>query len=155
METTIGMPGCGAGAPDPVAAHIVSRPEWEAPNQGLPDSTLLGDLAFCQPAVLCHHHCSCQVTSGLLFDLELTHQHACTWVEPPASTPRHSQPLIHTSVPVGPCEAGTGPIASWWDLRPGSNGIGGRGSVFCLLGKGVVLTQNLLDAVTDCLCRKC
>lgn len=81
-------------------------------------------------------------------------------VKPPASTPRHSQPLTHLSIPFSSGERG-GPADrrywsySWWDLRLGLGSHEmGEGVCVCLLGKGVVLAHNL-DAVSDCLCRKC
>lgn len=80
-------------------------------------------------------------------------------VKPPASTPRHSQPLTHLSIPFSSGERGASRQEvlsySWWDLRLGLGSHEmGEGVCVCLLGKGVVLAQNL-DAVSDCLCRKC
>lgn len=103
-----------AGVPDPVAApNLAGLGGWEAPSCGLPDSTLLGGLAFpasqlpSATAAAAGSPRGCSLILGSHADMLA---HACN---PPDSTPRRSpvpRSLVcpfQLGVRVGPGAGGT------------------------------------------------
>lgn len=128
---------------------------WEAPSHGLPDSTLLGSLAFpasqLPSATAAGSPQGCSLILGSHADMLA---HAC---KPPASTPRHS-PVPHP--PVYPLQLGVrvGLQAGGIPLRPQLAGtlVTGiqaglweptdkRASLFTFSGRAQALTPPFLQ----------